>query len=224
VSRGRSPITGSASASRETIETRPIGIPTFEDKVLQRAVAMVLDAVYEQDFRDCSFGFRPGRSAHQALEALWKRLMAVGGGWAGVGRRGFLRIPRSPAPAGDLATAGAGRSAAGAPSTGLPASPPPVAPQQIVGRHRRRQAKGHRHIRSWRKTTGFRLQRAPKRVWHWCRRQSAGSWMSHVRRSVLGLLRLSEETTRRTRNGRYILSQGRKTMIQRSVERTRPIL
>jgi RNA-directed DNA polymerase len=62
-------------------KTRPIGIPTFEDKVLQRAVAMVLEAVYEQDFRDCSYGFRPGRSAHQALEELWKRLSGVGGGW-----------------------------------------------------------------------------------------------------------------------------------------------
>ena len=62
-------------------KTRPIGIPTFEDKVLQRAVAMVLDAVYEQNFRDCSYGFRPGRSAHQALQTLWERLMAVGGGW-----------------------------------------------------------------------------------------------------------------------------------------------
>ncbi len=40
-------------------KTRPIGIPTFEDKVLQRAVVMVLESVYEQDFRDCSFGFRP---------------------------------------------------------------------------------------------------------------------------------------------------------------------
>jgi RNA-directed DNA polymerase len=38
-------------------KTRPIGIPTFEDKVLQRAVAMVLEAVYEQDFYDCSYGF-----------------------------------------------------------------------------------------------------------------------------------------------------------------------
>jgi hypothetical protein len=47
-------------------ETRPLGIPTFEDKVLQRAVVMVLEAVYEQDFRPCSYGFRPGRSAHQA--------------------------------------------------------------------------------------------------------------------------------------------------------------
>jgi RNA-directed DNA polymerase len=61
-------------------ETRPIGIPTFEDKVLQRAVTMVLEAIYEQDFLDCSYGFRPGRSAHQALDALWHRLMEVKGG------------------------------------------------------------------------------------------------------------------------------------------------
>ena len=47
-------------------ETRPIGVPTFEDKVLQRAVAMVLEPLYEQDFLDCSWGFRPGRSPHQA--------------------------------------------------------------------------------------------------------------------------------------------------------------
>ena len=40
-------------------ETRPLGIPTFEDKVLQRAVVMVLEAIYEQDFLDCSYGFRP---------------------------------------------------------------------------------------------------------------------------------------------------------------------
>jgi group II intron reverse transcriptase/maturase len=62
-------------------KTRPIGIPTFEDKVLQRAVAMILGAVYEQDFRDCSYGFRPERSAHQALQELWEGLMRVGGGW-----------------------------------------------------------------------------------------------------------------------------------------------
>lgn len=60
---------------------RPIGIPTLEDKVLQRAVTMVLEAVYEQDFLNCSYGFRPGRSAHQALEALWKGLMDLRGGW-----------------------------------------------------------------------------------------------------------------------------------------------
>jgi RNA-directed DNA polymerase len=62
-------------------ETRPLGIPTFEDKVLQRAVAMVLETIYEQDFLDCSYGFRPGRSAHQALDALWRQTMAMGGGW-----------------------------------------------------------------------------------------------------------------------------------------------
>ena len=62
-------------------DTRPVGIPTFEDKVLQRAVVMVLEAIYEQDFYACSYGFRPGRSAHQALDSLWKQTMQVGGGW-----------------------------------------------------------------------------------------------------------------------------------------------
>lgn len=62
-------------------KTRPIGIPTLEDKVLQRAVLMVLEPVYEQDFLPCSYGFRPGRSAHQALDALWQGLMEIEGGW-----------------------------------------------------------------------------------------------------------------------------------------------
>ena len=62
-------------------ETRPLGIPTFEDKVLQRSVVMVLEAIYEQDFKDCSYGFRPGRSAHQALASLRQQTMAMGGGW-----------------------------------------------------------------------------------------------------------------------------------------------
>jgi group II intron reverse transcriptase/maturase len=61
--------------------TRPLGIPTFEDKVLQRAVAMILSAVYEQDFLPSSYGFRPGRSAHQALQDLGDELMAIKGGW-----------------------------------------------------------------------------------------------------------------------------------------------
>jgi len=60
---------------------RPIGIPTFEDKVLQRAVAMILSAVYEEDFLPCSYGFRPGRSAHQALQVLWDKTMDMHGGW-----------------------------------------------------------------------------------------------------------------------------------------------
>jgi RNA-directed DNA polymerase len=62
-------------------ETRPIGIPTFEDKVLQRAVVMVLEAIYEQDFLDCSYGCRPGRSAHQALGKVWKQTMDGLGCW-----------------------------------------------------------------------------------------------------------------------------------------------
>jgi group II intron reverse transcriptase/maturase len=57
------------------------GVPAFEDKVLQRAVAMVLEAVYEQDFLDCSYGFRPGRSPHQAVRAVWKQAMDMGGCW-----------------------------------------------------------------------------------------------------------------------------------------------
>jgi len=62
-------------------ETRPLGIPTFEDKVLQRAVTMLLEPIYEQDFQDCSFGFRPGRNAHQALQSLWQETMRMRGGW-----------------------------------------------------------------------------------------------------------------------------------------------
>jgi RNA-directed DNA polymerase len=62
-------------------ETRPIGIPTLEDKVLQRAVVMLLEPIYEQDFDPGSYGFRPRRSAHQALEDLWKRTMDSAGGW-----------------------------------------------------------------------------------------------------------------------------------------------
>jgi group II intron reverse transcriptase/maturase len=60
---------------------RPLGIPSFEDKVLQRAVVMVLEPLYEQDFLNCSYGFRPGRSAHQALAAIQSQLTKMGGGW-----------------------------------------------------------------------------------------------------------------------------------------------
>lgn len=62
-------------------ETRPLGIPTLEDKILQRAIVMVLEPIDEQDFRPCSYGFRPGRSAHQALQALWQQVMDLGGCW-----------------------------------------------------------------------------------------------------------------------------------------------
>jgi len=58
-------------------ETRPLGIPTFEDKVLQRAVLMLLEPMYEEDFHDFSYGFRPKRSPHDALDALRDGLYEV---------------------------------------------------------------------------------------------------------------------------------------------------
>lgn len=54
---------------------RPIGITTIEDRVVQKAVAWVLSAIFEQDFLDCSYGFRPNRSAHQALHRLREGMM-----------------------------------------------------------------------------------------------------------------------------------------------------
>jgi RNA-directed DNA polymerase len=60
---------------------RPLGIPTFEDKVAQRAIVMVLEAVYEQDFLPCSHGFRPGRSAHEALRVLYSAITKQGQYW-----------------------------------------------------------------------------------------------------------------------------------------------
>ncbi|WP_373452797.1 reverse transcriptase domain-containing protein [Caballeronia sordidicola] len=49
---------------------RGLGIPSFEDKAAQRAIVMLLEPIYEHDFHDCSYGFRPGRSAHEAGAAL----------------------------------------------------------------------------------------------------------------------------------------------------------
>ena len=60
---------------------RPLGIPTFEDKVAQRATVMLLEAIYEQDFLPCSYGFRLGRSAHDALHDLRTALMTQGMRW-----------------------------------------------------------------------------------------------------------------------------------------------
>jgi group II intron reverse transcriptase/maturase len=56
--------------------TRPLGIPTVADRLLQRAVARILEAVFEADFLDCSFGFRPGRNPHHALRALRSQIVA----------------------------------------------------------------------------------------------------------------------------------------------------
>ncbi len=60
---------------------RPLGIPTFEDKVAQRAIVMLLEPIYEEDFLDCSFGFRPDRSAHDAIRNLRDGIMETGQRW-----------------------------------------------------------------------------------------------------------------------------------------------
>ena len=60
---------------------RPIGEPTFEDKIAQRAEVMLLGAIYEQDFHDFSHGFREGHSQHQALQQLWQQCTRMNINW-----------------------------------------------------------------------------------------------------------------------------------------------
>lgn len=55
---------------KEDGKQRPISIPALEDKIVQKAAGEILNAIYEQDFLECSYGFRPGRSPHQALDEL----------------------------------------------------------------------------------------------------------------------------------------------------------
>jgi RNA-directed DNA polymerase len=55
---------------------RPLGIPTIRDRVVQMATLLILEPIFEADFEDCSYGFRPGRSAHQALEEIRGHLQA----------------------------------------------------------------------------------------------------------------------------------------------------
>ena len=66
---------------KEDGSQRPIGMPTFEDKIVQRAVTMLLGAVYEQDFQDYSHGFREGHSPHQALQELREQCLEGNIGW-----------------------------------------------------------------------------------------------------------------------------------------------
>jgi retron-type reverse transcriptase len=66
---------------KEDGSQRPIGMPAFEDKIVQRAVTMLLGAVYEQDFHDFSHGFRQGHSPHQALQELREQCMELNIGW-----------------------------------------------------------------------------------------------------------------------------------------------
>lgn len=57
-----------------TSKKRPLGIPAYEDKLVQSAVSKILNAIYEQEFLDCSYGFRPNRGCHDAIAALDKIL------------------------------------------------------------------------------------------------------------------------------------------------------
>ena len=56
-------------------EKRPLGIPTVRDRVVQMATLLILEPIFEADFEDCSYGFRPGRSAHQALDVIRQNLL-----------------------------------------------------------------------------------------------------------------------------------------------------
>jgi len=55
---------------------RPLGLPAVEDKIVQKGIARILEAIYEADFLDCSYGFRPKRSCHQALKVVDKTIMS----------------------------------------------------------------------------------------------------------------------------------------------------
>lgn len=63
---------------KDSGEARPIAIPALEDKIVQKATLALLNPIYEQDFRDCSYGFRPGRSAQQALDEVGRIICQQG--------------------------------------------------------------------------------------------------------------------------------------------------
>jgi len=56
-------------------EKRPLGLPALEDKIVQKGISRILEAIYEEDFLDCSYGFRPARNCHQAINAVDKTIM-----------------------------------------------------------------------------------------------------------------------------------------------------
>ncbi len=55
---------------------RPLGIPTVKDRIVQTAALLILEPIFDADFLDCSYGFRPGRNAHQAIDAIHQRVSA----------------------------------------------------------------------------------------------------------------------------------------------------
>ena len=79
--RYRAPAVKRVYVPKNQHEKRPIGIPTYEDKIAQKAIAMVMEAVYEQDFHDFSYGFRPGKSQHMALDRVWQEIMNMRGAY-----------------------------------------------------------------------------------------------------------------------------------------------
>jgi len=66
---------------KENGKQRPISIPALEDKIVQKATVEILNAIYEQDFLDCSYGFRPGRGQHQALDEVGRVICTRPAGW-----------------------------------------------------------------------------------------------------------------------------------------------
>ena len=77
---------------------RPLGVTALEDKIVQRATVEVLNAIYETDFLGFSYGFRPGRSPHHALDALYTGLLTRKVNWVlDLDIQGFLdRVPYCP--------------------------------------------------------------------------------------------------------------------------------
>jgi group II intron reverse transcriptase/maturase len=66
---------------KENGKQRPISIPALEDKIVQKGMVEILHAIYEQDFLDCSYGFRPGRGQHQALDEVGRVICTRPTGW-----------------------------------------------------------------------------------------------------------------------------------------------
>ena len=60
---------------KENGKLRPLGVPALEDKIVQKAAVIILEAIYEQDFLPCSYGFRPGRGAQDALNAVFRAIV-----------------------------------------------------------------------------------------------------------------------------------------------------
>lgn len=77
---------------KENGKKRPIGKPTFEDKIVQRAAEMILSAIYEQMFYEFSHGFRKGHSQHQALHELREQCIRLNIGWIAQILRDYLTI------------------------------------------------------------------------------------------------------------------------------------